>query len=189
MGDSGIPLQCIPLDFTLQDGGSFTKNECVQPCDVTNDCIDSITSCQFNICYFNFCPTNALPYSACNSAATNDGQCFPEPIGHGEAINVCFQTGVSSTLSTCSGERNSTASLCSFDNMCLNPYVDAGDYCFEACDIAGILPCDAGECLGLGEPGINTGICVTPCNSVTPCPETQVCTSNGFCAPKTMAVE
>ena len=187
--DSGIPLQCIPLNFTLQDGGSFTVNECVQTCGSTSDCIDSVTSCQYNVCYYNFCSVNASPYSSCNAAGSNDGQCYPESIGDGETIGLCFQTGTGTALNICGGNRNDTAPLCSSDNPCIDPTPDGGTYCYEACDISGILPCDAGTCVSLSIYGANTGICVTQCNSAVPCPTTQLCSLDYFCVPKSMAVE
>ena len=187
--DAGYALECAPLYFTLDDGGAFTQNECIETCSGTNDCANAAASCQYNVCYYDFCNTGASEYSKCNSAGVNDGQCYPEPIGGGKTLNFCFQDGVAPTGAPCDMTRGAALSLCVDGSTCITPMPDGGSFCYDVCDVTGILGCDAGECASLDIPGVGTGICVDVCNAGSPCPYTQVCTAAGFCAPKSMLVE
>jgi hypothetical protein len=162
----------------------------VQTCGDTSECLDAVTSCQFNVCYFNFCASGAKAYSACNSAGTGDGQCTPEPIGGGETTEVCVQTGPSGVDAVCGDTRGTTGpALCVDNATCITPQPDGGSWCFGLCDVTGSLECDAGTCVSLGIPAVTTGVCIQTCSTSADCPQNQDCGPSNYCVPKSMEVD
>ena len=171
----------MPLDFTLQDGGTFTRNECVQDCGQTSDCLDLATSCQYDICYWNFCGAGAAAYSSCDAADAGDGECIPEPIGHGATTELCFQAGDAGAMAPCGGTREDP--VCSSGNTCVTPDPGGSGYCYQICALGMEPQCPSGLCFLLGITATDTGICITLCNSEQPCPGGQVCSKSGYCEP------
>jgi hypothetical protein len=111
-------LQCVKVSLFL---GS--PNVCVQPCSLTADCVDPLTSCQADgtlgdFCFYSICSSY---FGTCPSSGTNDGLCVPYENGT-STLGICNQAALTGgkTGSGCvSGGNRQVGGLCDTDDFCV----------------------------------------------------------------------
>jgi hypothetical protein len=163
-------LQCVQVSEFV--GTPFL---CVQPCSVTEDCVDSLTTCQpdgnlGNACVYSVCSDYFGP---CSSAGQNDGLCVPFPNGGVATIGICEQAAPSGggTGSSCTGGLNrQEGGFCGPQDLCVeglcSSVCNAGTAAVPGC--AGATADGGPACLSFelslqGQPD-DLGICSAHCD-------------------------
>ena len=112
-------LQCVQVSL-------FTGNPyvCAQPCALTADCVDPLTTCQKDgttpgeFCFYSICSTY---FGTCPSSGANDGLCVPYLNGT-STLGLCEQAALSggNTGSAClSGGNRQVGGLCDTQDFCV----------------------------------------------------------------------
>jgi hypothetical protein len=185
-------------DFDCASGIFQTGPACIQPCNVTSDCVNVETKCSPNGistgqggCVPNTCST---PFMTCDSEGTSDGTCYPISVSSSDG-GLCLQGGTVANYQPCEAGRGDggTGDLCMTGSACavftlgtLHPSA-----CFTACAPNGTPGCDAGFfCAPITEShGLKAsdfGACLPMCT--TSCPSPLSCLNFGapwgmLCAP------
>ncbi len=164
-------LQCVKVSL-------FTGNPyvCVQPCLLTADCVDPLTTCQNDgalgqFCFYSICQSY---FASCPSSGANDGLCVPYPNG-GSPIGICEQatlTGGKAGSACVSGGNRQVGGLCDTQDFCVlglcSSVCNAGTSGGPTCPGA---TADGGPvCVGiLGDTGDadDLGTCSPVCNFVS----------------------
>jgi hypothetical protein len=127
VGCSAADLECLTVATPI----------CVHTCQNNSSCPNLVTSCQTfgnnEVCYFNICsPNPSGSFATCNSAATGDGTCIPNPYLGG----VCLGGGDAGAGDTCLDHRTPTSTpsdLCGVGQACLPLGDPAGGHCALLC--------------------------------------------------------